>query len=244
MAEQPIFDEINDEEPMLKRFGANNDFEVMELNNSENEIVSILSGKGSITFDIDNKDIVHCRGFKAFPTFKININIDILCGYKYYYEIELITNGIMQIGFHDNSFECYKRFGNGVGDDIHSWAFDGGRICSWNGLNKPYGRSWKEKDCIGIGIDLSNKNNIKCEFFMNGLSLGIAYKNMKIDKYLYPSFTLEQRQCVNILLNENKMKYYNIVKNKYKYKAINILNKYYNDNQYMKTNKIKIGLME
>ncbi len=26
-------------------------------------------------------------------------------------------------------------------------------------------KSWKEKDCIGIGIDLTNKNNIKCELY-------------------------------------------------------------------------------
>lgn len=38
---------------------------------------------------------------------------------------------------------------SGVGDDPKSYAYDGKRLCKWNGGNETYGEQW------GPGIEIS-----------------------------------------------------------------------------------------
>lgn len=44
---------------------------------------------------------------------------------QWYYEVELLTGGVMQIGWADQLFKADAMNGDGVGDDVHSWAYDG-----------------------------------------------------------------------------------------------------------------------
>lgn len=37
---------------------------------------------------------------------------------------------------------------------MHSYAYDGARVKSWNMLSKDYGEEWRLGDVIGICIDL------------------------------------------------------------------------------------------
>ena len=59
-----------------------------------------------------------------------------------FYEVELVTCGLMQIGWARKSkFVGSVSGGDGVGDDAHSWAFDGYRWRCWHyGQDAPYGR--------------------------------------------------------------------------------------------------------
>lgn len=45
----------------------------------------------------------------------------------WYYEVELLSDGLMQIGWINEEFRSNSEDGIGVGDDEHSWAFDGFR---------------------------------------------------------------------------------------------------------------------
>ena len=58
-----------------------------------------------------------------------------------YYEVELLTNGLMQIGWARKSkFVGSVSGGDGVGDDGHSWSFDGLRWRCWHfGQDAVYG---------------------------------------------------------------------------------------------------------
>ena len=70
---------------------------------------------------------------------------------KWYYEAELLTDGVMQLGWADGAFKGDESTGDGVGDDTHSWAFDGCRRLAWSaGEDKPYGtgRSWQRGDVL------------------------------------------------------------------------------------------------
>lgn len=51
---------------------------------------------------------------------------------KYAFEVEIISDGIMQIGW-SSKFDFDPFLGRGVGDDADSYAFDGCRVRKWHG---------------------------------------------------------------------------------------------------------------
>jgi len=55
----------------------------------------------------------------------------------YYYEITLLCDGLAQVGW--AQLQTPFEHANGVGDDRHSYAFDGHRKKKWNGGDEPYG---------------------------------------------------------------------------------------------------------
>eukprot|EP01083_Nonionella_stella_P241227 842529_1 len=68
---------------------------------------------------------------------------------KWYYETILNTSGVMQIGFIESGFTTPN--GAGVGDDKHSWAYDGCRKRKWHAGYKNYAThiKWKKSDVVG-----------------------------------------------------------------------------------------------
>ena len=66
---------------------------------------------------------------RAFPSV-IASGVALTWG-RWYYEVELVEAGIGQIGFADMAFVGASDDGHGVGDDIHSWAYDGQVRCLW-----------------------------------------------------------------------------------------------------------------
>ena len=51
---------------------------------------------------------------------------------KWYFEVTLLTAGCIQLGWVDGEYLGDADRGQGVGDDIHSWAFDGWRLYLWH----------------------------------------------------------------------------------------------------------------
>ena len=93
---------------------------------------------------------------------------------KWCYEVLLESNGLFQIGF----CQLQTKFTNeyGVGDDIHSFGYDGYRLSCWNRDENRFGKIWDYGDIIGVCIDLDNK---KLEYFQNGEKLGEFKKNIE-----------------------------------------------------------------
>ncbi|CAG8674356.1 1113_t:CDS:2, partial [Paraglomus brasilianum] len=122
----------------------------------------------------------------------IRATINVTAG-KWFYEVTILTNGIMQ------------RKGRGVGDDQYGFAYDGCRNVLWaNGVSQEYGgkESWKPGDVIGVFMDVS----LSCvRFFLNGKDLGVIYPltlnhfRRLAENGLYPtlSFTSYQQAVVN-----------------------------------------------
>ncbi|KAF0041476.1 hypothetical protein F2P81_007374 [Scophthalmus maximus] len=88
----------------------------------------------------------------------------------WYYEVTVVTSGVMQIGWATKDSKFLNHEGYGIGDDEYSCAYDGCRQLIWyNARSKPHSHScWKEGDAIGFLLDLSKKQMI---FYLNGHQL-------------------------------------------------------------------------
>ncbi|CAE7812023.1 Rspry1, partial [Symbiodinium sp. CCMP2456] len=75
---------------------------------------------------------------------------------QFYHEIELLSDfETPQLGWLSSDFQSGEEDGNGVGDDPHSWAFDGQRLASTMARrNLCRSRHWKVGDVLGFAIDL------------------------------------------------------------------------------------------
>ncbi|XP_072836705.1 RING finger and SPRY domain-containing protein 1 [Pogona vitticeps] len=88
----------------------------------------------------------------------------------WYYEVTVITSGVMQIGWATKDSKFLNHEGYGIGDDEYSCAYDGCRQLIWyNARSKPHSHPcWKEGDTIGFLLDLQDKKMI---FYLNGNQL-------------------------------------------------------------------------
>eukprot|EP00613_Pedinella_sp_CCMP2098_P071890 CAMPEP_0171907342 /NCGR_PEP_ID=MMETSP0993-20121228/6910_1 /TAXON_ID=483369 /ORGANISM="non described non described, Strain CCMP2098" /LENGTH=792 /DNA_ID=CAMNT_0012539555 /DNA_START=30 /DNA_END=2408 /DNA_ORIENTATION=+ len=91
---------------------------------------------------------------------------------KWYYECELRSSGVMQVGWADHLFSPSSPSNasltstgetgkggeeDGVGDDAHSWAYDGCRQRAWHhGESTEYGLAWAAGDVVGCLLDLDH----------------------------------------------------------------------------------------
>lgn len=110
---------------------------------------------------------------------------------KWCYEVQLITNGLFQLGW--CQLTTYFDKERGVGDDKTSYSYDGWRMIKLAEDCKKYGELWEVGDYIGCGIDLENK---KVEFFLNGKSLGVAFENVQIGKNIayFPGMSIRKSE--------------------------------------------------
>ena len=118
---------------------------------------------------------------------------------RWYYECRVKDNmrgGVWQLGYFDTKFKGSTSDGVGVGDDKHSWAYDGARKCIWHGL---YGSTdWGSPDgapkgtIVGVAVDLDAHS---LAFFIDGKPAdgkkGIAFTHMEIAHGLTPGVTFQ-----------------------------------------------------
>lgn len=88
----------------------------------------------------------------------------------WFYEVTVVTSGVMQIGWATKNSKFLNHDGFGVGDDKFSYSYDGCRQLLWyqaqsHSHSHP---SWKEGDTLGLLLDIDN-----CEviFYLNGSPL-------------------------------------------------------------------------
>jgi len=94
----------------------------------------------------------------------------------WYYELEVVTEGIMQVGWATKESKFLNHDGYGIGDDEHSVAFDGCRQLVWHHAGSQsiahQVERWKAGDIVGSLLDLNKK---KLTFFHNGLAISPIY---------------------------------------------------------------------
>nr|QVD39346.1 E3 ubuquitin-protein kinase RNF123 [Schistocerca gregaria] len=107
-----------------------------------------------------------------FSTIRANV-----CLYKgkWQYEVQLGSKGVMQIGWATNN--CRFTQETGVGDTLHSYAYDGNRVRKWNVSTYKYGEPWLSGDIIGCTIDLDRG---AVAFHRNGHTMGEAFSDVKL----------------------------------------------------------------
>jgi len=107
---------------------------------------------------------------------------------KWYYETKLLgVDNVAQIGWADLCFEPHSSAGEGVGDDLHSWAYDGNRVLRWyKAHSETWGKRWHSDSIVGCLADLDAR---VLSFTLDGQPLGICYSNISIVGGLRPAMT-------------------------------------------------------
>ncbi|KAG7385721.1 hypothetical protein PHYPSEUDO_001175 [Phytophthora pseudosyringae] len=129
---------------------------------------------------------------------------------KWYYEVRLVTAGVVQVGWADSTFEANSETGDGVGDHERSWAYDGARQVKWSGgKDDQYATdgSWGKNDVIGCLLDLDEGT---VSFTRNGVDLGVAFRNVKhtsSDQGFFPAISVEQTEILLVNIGSQPFLY-------------------------------------
>lgn len=136
---------------------------------------------------------------EGFPTVKLPTSTICSSSGLWFYEIVLLTNGLMQIGFLDEDFSADPAQGQGVGDHASSWAFDGYRCKKWNVSSQDYGERWHVNDVVGVLLDT---DRMEVSFFLNGKFLGVAFgaSTVATNSLMVPAASLSVCQAVEFVI--------------------------------------------
>ena len=135
--------------------------------------VRFVSGKSVI-----NPQTLEISGLKDGGFSSVGTKGVLLTSGKWYYEANIVTAGCLQIGWADSSFagHCQADRGDGCGDGVSSWAFDGWRRYKWHSNATEWGVRWSEGDVIGCLVDM---DNMQMSFTLNGkgeeIGMGLAF---------------------------------------------------------------------
>jgi len=127
------------------------------------------SAHGQIHFA--SRDCLDVEAVSSFAS--VRANAGVFSG-RYFYECQLMTSGLMQIGW--STLQTPFNSQRGVGDDLTSFAYDGYRIKKWNRDDLAYGEAWAVGDIVGTLIDFDRKI---IQFWRNKKPLGRAFANIK-----------------------------------------------------------------
>ncbi|KAH9133096.1 hypothetical protein LEN26_007158 [Aphanomyces euteiches] len=149
-------------------------------------------------------DEYRIKGLQHFPTVKLN-GVSISAGTGiWYYEVVLLSEGLMQIGWIDSAFESDALQGQGVGDHTNSWAYDGFRQKKWNVEAMDYGEKWRSGDVVGVLLD---SDRCEMQYFLNGRPLGVAFEDLRLNHPLVPAISLNVDQSAQLHFTANQFLY-------------------------------------
>ncbi|KAL7557708.1 hypothetical protein ACA910_018503 [Epithemia clementina (nom. ined.)] len=164
-----------------------------------------LSGDVVLAFEDDRW---HVQSQSNFCTFGIVLQSDRLKQMDQsmlYWEVKLVTGGLSQIGWAESSsqrFQPNSESGDGVGDDVASYAYDGSRSMSLHqSETKSYGSKWKEADVVGC---LYNYKSGEISFSLNGNDLGVAF-TVAPETILFPAASCNPKEILELHLENSDM---------------------------------------
>ena len=117
---------------------------------------------------------------------------------KWYYEVTICKGGLLQIGWADGKATPHPK-GLGVGDDAHSWAFDGSRKLIWHGDARPSGASWRAGDVLCCALDCEDG---VMSFGVNGVwepPFGTAFVGVPcFEEGLMPAISMQHGESLQV----------------------------------------------
>jgi len=116
---------------------------------------------------------ISCDGLEArsdassFESVRCTFSVD---SGVWYYEVTMVTSGVMQIGWATKNSKFFNHDGYGIGDDEYSYAYDGCRQLLWHQAHsrRHSHPAWQEGDTLGLLLDLDKYEVV---FSLNGVSL-------------------------------------------------------------------------
>ncbi|GAN01636.1 hypothetical protein MAM1_0010c01070 [Mucor ambiguus] len=159
-------------------------------------------------FSVDQLEVRNDTFF--FESVRATTGIPTNVGGKWYYEVILFTNGIMQIGWGTKQCLLSSQDGSGIGDDVHGFAFDTHRCAVWaagelHSSSSTFGEC-KAGDVLGCLLDLDSNY---CTFFINGQNHGLTIDVTKTTMALYPTISLTGHQ--HVMANFGRQAWYHSV---------------------------------
>ncbi|XP_055892147.1 RING finger and SPRY domain-containing protein 1-like [Biomphalaria glabrata] len=135
---------------------------VMLNSNDVSEYLKISADGLEARCDASSFESVRC-------TFQVDSGV-------WYYEVTIVTDGVMQIGWATKDSKFLNHDGCGIGDDEFSMAYDGCRQLIWYHAQSELHTHpcWKPGDILGLLLDLENQYLI---FYLNGDPLP-SYKQL------------------------------------------------------------------
>ena len=162
--------------------------------------VSMYSKTGMV--DISSEQRATCRA--GFST--VVGNVTITSG-RWFYQVQLNTRGLMQIGWCTAQHSPNSSTGDGCGDDAHSWSYDGMRLKKWHSGAHAYSSTrWNVGDIIGCSIDCDADAGAEMRFYLNGDDLGIAFRHVNIGAGIMPAASLSHGESCSFVFDSNKMR--------------------------------------
>lgn len=133
-----------------------------------------------------------------FESVRATTGIPTDTGGKWYYEVILFTDGIIQIGWGTKQCLLSSQDGSGIGDDVHGFAFDTHRCAVWaagelHSSSSSLLGECKAGDVLGCLLDLDKHC---CSFSINGQNYGLSIDVTKTAMALYPTISLTGHQHV------------------------------------------------
>lgn len=165
--------------------------------------VALLTLAGDVVLAANENDVWQIQTKSNFGTFGIVLDTAKLKeDASYYWELRLVTGGLCQIGWATGMFTPQSETGDGVGDDEHSYSFDGSRkIALHKSESVEYGQGWNAGDVVGC---LWNRANATLSFSHNGKDLGVAY-TISTNAVVFPAASCNPDEIVELHLQQNEM---------------------------------------
>ncbi|KAJ0409135.1 hypothetical protein ATCC90586_002846 [Pythium insidiosum] len=167
-------------------------------------LAAVDAGSVSVMF---RHGLCELRGAGNFGTATSAAGCKLASG-KWQYEVKLITNGVIQLGWADAAFAASSNAGDGVGDHASSWAYDGCRQLKWTGgADEEYGVGWERGDIISCLLDLEQGGTIR--FARNGELMDVAFSGVAAGspRGFFPAISVEQGEILLVNVGAQPLLY-------------------------------------
>jgi len=168
--------------------------------------VFLMDPEKSIEVDI-SQDGVQCKTHRIISGLSTCVANNCVKTGKWYYEVTMITAGLLQIGWVTEDHESDPDCGMGVGDDNYSWAVDLFRNRVWyNSFSDSYAMNtkWHPNGTLQCYLDLDNSI---MSFGYDGEALGVAFTDFEVGNGLYPAFSASHGEEIRFNFGEQPFKY-------------------------------------
>lgn len=221
--EEEVIDMISEGLQLAKRAKRKEMAVATSVESTTKEYAQVLSGTMIAERQFDGIVLTGCSSFSTCVFYGFP------CAGEghFFFEVELLTNGLMQIGWCDSNFDGgNEEAGDGVGDDQFSWAFDGFRqMFIHEGQESEYvvgsnENVWEAGDIVSCCLtveDLEENTefvNIYIAFALQGLfpsqSSVKKFQRKRGDACFYPSISCESSESVVVNIRQKPFAFHHL----------------------------------
>ncbi|CAM6031911.1 unnamed protein product [Sphagnum compactum] len=194
----------------------------MDVAQTSSQLLQVLSGSSMAQQEPDG--LLYLKGLSKFTSVIIvddsEPSTSDVRGLRHYYEVTLLSDGLMQIGWCTDKFSGGNdEAGDGVGDDEtgFSWAFDGMRqVIIHGGFESAFSlrldqAAWQAGDVIGCLLDIQRGNEkklLRMAFAVEGRCIQAFQTNFDLCEDVFiPALSLEKDEEILVNIGKSTFRY-------------------------------------